>query len=231
MTSRAEQLVAEVNATWRWEGLDMGSRIVGQFDSPEAAVLASNVADVRQAVESINHEFNLGAGLNGKPTGHGFSAALTGDFDERIRNLSELVLARHRAIESEKLWVMDYRLSEDGSHFLPPWNPDNPLSANVIRAIAATNPQVVYLLRGGFTAAELTRAIWLGKIPTVCNVNVSHECDLEAQPVAYRDGRKIWGVFTTAVGEYLIFHTVCSRCFFEFWPMDEHGHHSQYRIK
>ncbi|TPW91702.1 hypothetical protein [Mycolicibacterium fortuitum] len=230
MTSRAEQLVAEVNATWRRDDFDIASPLADDVDSETSAVLASNVADVRQAVESINHGFNLGAGIGSKPTGQGFSAALTADFDERIRNLSELVLTRHRAIESEKLWVMDYRLSEDGLSLLPPWDKDNPLSANVIRGILATNPQVVYVLRGGFNAEALARAIWLGKIPTLCNVNVSHECDLKAQPVAYRDGRKVWGVFTTAVGEYLIFHTVCSRCFFEFWPMDSTGHSAHYRI-
>ncbi|MGY4712581.1 hypothetical protein ACXDF8_24010 [Mycolicibacterium sp. CBM1] len=227
---RARELVDEVNATWRRDDFDIASPLADDARTDVTHILASNVEDVRLAVERFNQLFNLGAGVDGHLTGHGFSAALTGDFDDRIRNLSGIVLSRHRATSSEKLWVVDHQTADDGLSLLPLWDRDNPLQSNVIRGLVATHPAMVHVLRGGYTADALARAIWLGIIPTVCNLAVAPNCDFEARPPRdCRDGRKVWGLFTTQRGEYLTFHTVCEPCFFTFWPMSRLGKSANYR--
>lgn len=222
--SRAAALVAGAD-NWRSDGFDCGSPLADQF--ADLNPLAHSFSDVRNQVEALNYQINSGCG---RPVGQGLTAALTADFDPRIKNLTELVMARHRALGSEAV-EFDPQVSEDGLYQLPEWDRNNPYAANVIRGIVASRPGVAHILRGGYGADDLINAIWDGHNETKCTVNVAADCDVNARPPRGWRRQKIWGLFTTQNGEYLIFHTICGPCYFTFWPMDKAGRSANFRLK
>lgn len=215
--SRAERLVADAFAT---EGkfFEM-EEIMDQLETMDF------VPDVRIRAENANYQFNYGAMDDAsrrgapKPRVHGIPYALNASFDERIPVLSHAVMDQHRSYPSESLMIIDHQKASDGTA-LPERNIDDPKQANVMRGLVASDPQQLHILRGGYTHEELARQMWDGEIITGCDVGIARDCDRSASPGGYRD-RKIWGMFSTHVGEFLIFHTICSRCFCAMWPIED----------
>lgn len=182
--------------------------------------------DARNRVESAHCEISYGAmetaqlAGTAKPRVNGLRYAMTAPFDERLRNLSEAVVARHRRFPSETVSICDPQKASDGTE-LPPWDINDPKQANIERGLVASHPHELHVLRGAYTHNDLARRIWDGEIPTLCNVNVASDCDVKASASGYRDQRKVWGIFTGQVGEFLVFHTICCRCFTKMWPMKD----------
>lgn len=145
---------------------------------------------------------------------HGFREA-EADAPE-LAELRDSVMARHRAANADgDVMVIDPRRAEDGSR-LPMWSSRDPHSGNVIRALIASHPDRVFVLRGGFGPQQLSQMVFDGAVESRCGVGVSPMCDPKCS-TDRAGAHPVWGMFALTSGPHVIFVSICRACYWDFF--------------